>query len=151
MVSPYVHLDRPIELDAFLEADLERGAEGLQWGQQLPLGWLAIHLYRANVEMAGIQNDLPGLGIGGGLELVNDIAHQLLLVKQNIKVGGDVGRTPVVVVAQRVRITRVGDDGHSADGDELRFDGRESREGRLRKESSERVAGFHLGASMGIF
>src|SRR4051812_43173576 len=94
----YVNLNGTIQLDTLLKTNLQRNSEGFQRGQQLPLGWLAIHLHGANVEMAGIQNNLARLGIGDGFESMNDIAHQLLLVEQNIEIGGDVGRTPVVVV-----------------------------------------------------
>ena len=82
-----------------LEADLQRSAEGFQWGHQLPLGRLAIHLHGADVQMAGIENDFPGFGIGDGLELVDHIAGQLLLIKVNIEIGGDMSGAPIVVIA----------------------------------------------------
>lgn len=52
--SPYIHFDCSLPLHALLEADLQRSAEGLYGGQELPLGGLAIDADGANIEMAGV-------------------------------------------------------------------------------------------------
>lgn len=71
---------------------------------------LAVDFDPANVQMAGVQNDFLGLSIRHGLEAMNNVSSQLLLVKKNIEIGRDVGGHPVVIIAKGIGVPRGIDD-----------------------------------------
>lgn len=116
----YIDFNRLMEFDTLVETDLQGRSIRLQRSEQFPFGRLAVDLDAVDIQMAGVQQDIAGIAVGDRLELVNDIAGEFLLVKENVEVGGDMGGQPVVVVGQRVGIARGVDDGrHATDLDEL--------------------------------
>lgn len=113
-MNDLVHFHAPVKFD------LERRAVGLHGGQKLPDGRLAVHLDVGDVDMARIQDNVRGFRVGDGLELMDDISHQLLLIEENVKVGRDVGGQPIVVIAQGVGIPGRVDGGRHGPGLERR-------------------------------
>jgi hypothetical protein len=105
-----------VELDALVELDPQGRAKRFQRGEELPLRGLAVDFDAVDGQMAGVEEDVAGLAICDGLQAVDDISGQLLLVEQDLEIGRDVGGQPVVVVGQGVWIAGRVDDGRHAAG-----------------------------------
>lgn len=77
----YINLNDIVEFHALVEFDLQCSAIGLKRLKKLPLRRLAVDFDPTNVQMIGVENDILGLSIRYGLEAMNDISGQLLLIK----------------------------------------------------------------------
>lgn len=87
-----------IQVNAFVEAYLERASIGFKSRQQVPLGTLPMNLYVRNNEEASVEKDQSCFCLSGRSEGEFDRACQTFLLEINVKVGFCMGGNEVIVV-----------------------------------------------------